>query len=81
MLGIPSVTAIANIFNISNYQTTVMVATSIALGAIYSLDYTKKELRDLNNKNPYSTLALLGKDLETVAVSKAYNSLEEYIND
>lgn len=86
MLGVPtSAIGLAKIFNISDVQTAVMVGTGIVLGGIYSLNAKKAELAKLAKDNPYSALALIGdkfRDYKSSALNyKAYNCLEEYIND
>lgn len=86
MLGVPSsAIGLAKMFNISEIQTAIMVGTGIVLGGIYSLNATKAELAKLTKDNPYSTLALIDEkfnDYKSAAINKkAYNCLEEYIND
>lgn len=89
MFGVPSSALTSKIFNITDTQTAVLIGTGIALGAIYSIAATKSELRKLNQSSPYSALALMQKEFKNVTSQrgggdlsfKAYNCLEEYVND
>ncbi|MCD4784880.1 MAG: DUF6236 family protein [Candidatus Eremiobacteraeota bacterium] len=81
LMGLPASVGLATLFGGSNPQLIILGAAGFAINAVYSFYNTKRELRELARKNPYSCLAMMGRDFGRYAGQRRGRSIDFHVID
>jgi len=88
-MGFPAPVALGKLFEIPHASTVALAATGLAVGGLFNIKNTKAELKKLQKENPISALIEMRKSFKNYTSFrgggdinyKAFNDMEEYVND
>ena len=89
LMGFPAQVTLGQFFNLPYASTVALTVASIAIGGLYNIKNTQQELKKLQKENPASLLFEIRKSFKRYTSFrgggdmnyKAFNCMEEYVND